>query len=144
MGKFRKHKSIPTSFDQNITVLRNGKEIRNYDLIQSGREQSEIFEMDEEQREELGLRLNESFGDQKKLDELSSLRGAFELHERAIEQWKSLPLEIRQKFNNDPAEFANNGADWIKSEIAKAEMAKKQLEEQQKQINEETPKTEKE
>lgn len=132
----REHKRKPTKFNQDITILRGGKELRNYDLIQNGRDSAEIFDMTEEERQEAGLVINKAYGDQTIIDELSSLRGSFDKHEQAMKKWNELPIEIRRKFNNDPKEFAENGAEWLKNEVKKIdEENKRKMKEMQEKNN---------
>lgn len=100
------------------TILRNGKEQDLYRMIQENAEDTDLYKIEEKYHglENARLDLNEIYAD---MTETLDIRDIYEKRDRAKEMWENLPLQIREKFNHDPAEFAENGIDWLKKEIEK-------------------------
>lgn len=108
---------------EKITLKKAGKEFNVYDFIQEGREDTEI----EPTLKKYGCiptiredneALYQDFGN------LNSLRGVLDQKIKAEEMFYSLPIETRQKFDNDINKFTKQGGEYVKK-IVENERAEK-------------------
>lgn len=137
---FLKHRERKQqSFDKNnITLVKAGKEFNVYDWIQEGREDTEIYPTLEKYGciDRMMLDHQGIYDDFTKYGELRSLK---EQQMMANDMFYNLPLEVRQKFNNDINVFIKDGEKFVKELVDKdIELARKQKE--QEKINNEISK----
>lgn len=115
-------------FDKDeIHFIKCGKKINIYNLIQEGREDTEIYPTLEKygciDRMLLkGDALNEAYVD---MTNAMDLRNSLDQMKAAENVWLNLPLETRREFNFNKHEFIENGLDWMRKKID-AEIAEKQ------------------
>lgn len=107
---------------EKITLKKAGKEFNVYDKIQENSEDTEIYEVLEKYGciDKIILNKTDVYAD---FTNFKDLRGLKEQQIAANNMFYSLPLEVRQKFNNDKNIFVKDGEKWLKEEIA-AEKAK--------------------
>lgn len=109
---------------ENITFVKAGKKYNVYDLIQEGREDTEIYPTLEKYGciDRLRLNTEEVYAD---VRGLHSLRNSMDKVNKANEIWLNLPVETRAEFNHSKREFVERGEKWLKDKIDAAEAAKK-------------------
>ena len=120
----------PQSFDKNaISLTKAGQTFNVYDKIQEGREDTEIYPTLQKYGCIDRMMLNkqdiyQDFTNYKNID-LRDLKAQQQL---ANTMWQKLPLETRQKFNNDKNVFLKDGEKYIKNlideDLKKAEAMK--------------------
>lgn len=98
-----------------IHIIKKGVKINNYEMIQAGRADTELYPTLEKygciKQEHLDVNKgNEIYGD---LTEIKGLRSAMEQQKKAEELWQRLPLETRKDFGHNKYEFIDNGIDYI-------------------------------
>lgn len=108
------------SFDKdNIFIKRGSKMINLYQLIQEGREDTEI----ETTLKKYGCLEGHIAVDNKKMladfTEMQDFRGVNDMAIKAKEMFYNLPLETRQMFNNDLNTFTKEGKDYVKKLVDK-------------------------
>lgn len=109
-----------------ISITKAGKTYNVYDNIQESREDTEIYPTLEKYGCIEGHMLedpNKIYADFQMFGDLRTMK---EQQMKADEMFYNLPLEVRQKFNNDKNIFMKDGEKWIKEEIAKAEKLAKE------------------
>lgn len=120
------------SFDaDNITLTKAGKTFNVYDKIQEGREDTEIYPT----LEKYGCIDRMMLDHQGIYDDFTkygNLRDIKEQQRMANQMFYDLPLEVRQKFNNDISVFMKDGEKYMKKlvdiDIAKAKEIEKSKE----------------
>lgn len=107
----------------NIFIEMRGQKINVYQMIQEAREDTEIIPTLEKYGciEKLGLDPQKVYTDMKELSDITDLRQIYQAKEKADKLWKQLPIEVREKFNNNAHEFMKNGQKWLEEKIAKAQ-----------------------
>ena len=122
------------SFDKNSIVLhKKGKTFNVYDWIQENREDTEI----EPTLKKYGCIPQEMLNKQGVYDDFTvygDLRGVQEQMKKAKEMFYSLPLETRQKFNNNIDTFTKEGKNYVKGLIDAEIAEKKKTEELNKPV----------
>lgn len=117
------------SFDKNsITLTKAGKTYNVYDKIQENSEDTEIYQALERYGciEKILLNKEDVYGD------FTTFKGLRDMKDQQImaeNMFYNLPLETRQKFNNDKNLFIKEGEKYIK-ELIDAEKAEKNKMEQ--------------
>lgn len=117
----------PQEFDTHgIYHIKCGKKINNYDFIQENRVDCEIYPTLEKYGTIQPLICNKQI----LAEELEALDLMDIKNQRikANEMWENLPLEIRQKFNNDQLQFLQDGPKWLQDELAKEKQPEPQPE----------------
>lgn len=101
---------------ENITLTKAGKTFNVYDAIQEAREDTEIYPTLEKYGciDRMMLDHQGVFDDFTKYGELRELK---EQQAMANQMFYNLPLETRQKFNNDINTFMKDGEKYIKNLI---------------------------
>lgn len=109
---------------ENITFVKAGKKYNVYDLIQEGREDTEIYPTLEKYGciDRLKLNTEEVYAD---VRGLHSLRNSMDQVNKANEIWMNLPVETRAEFNHSKREFVERGEKWLKDKIDAAEALKR-------------------
>lgn len=109
------------SCNMEYTVTRNGVKHNLYQLIQDGREDTEIMPTLEKYGciDRMVLNREMLYGD---FTEMGDLRTIKEQQMKATEMWAKLPQEVKHQFNNDKYEFAKNGLQWLKDTEPKPEV----------------------
>lgn len=107
------------SFDrENIYITKAGVKYNVYDKIQEAREDTEIYPT----LEKYGCIEGHMMADNEKMfadfTEFRDLRTMKDQQIKADEMFYALPLEVRQKFNNDKNVFMRDGEKWLKDKIA--------------------------
>lgn len=117
-------------------LIKAGKEFDVFDWIQEGREDTEIYTTLEKYNciDRMKLDHEALFGD---MTEMKDLRGTIEQAKRGQELWNGLPIDVRSEFNNDIANFIENGMDWLKKKIEqkKEKIEQDTIEKQEENIN---------
>lgn len=116
-AKFQLH------FDRKkIFIERNGKKINQYDEIQAQNIDTDIYKVIEKYHgnEKAALEAMQNnmplmYGEFKNMD----LKDLELRHKKNMEMWNELPLTIREKFHNNPNEFAKEGEQWLQEEVKK-------------------------
>lgn len=129
-SKFNTRTKISKRFNKdNIKVIRKGKELNVYDWTQSGREGTEIKEVLKKYNGDAKLTQEMMYAKWNEIGDM--LTGINDLHDymqakiKAENYWKSLPLEIREQFNNNVYEFCKNGRKWAQDKINEFEAKNK-------------------
>lgn len=132
----KRRKRAAQSFDkENITLTKAGKTFNVYDKIQEGREDTEIYPTLEKYGciDRMMLDHQGIYDDFTKYGELRDIK---EQQKLANQMFYDLPLEVRQKFNNDISVFMKDGQKFVKKmvdeDIARAktiELKNKKLQE---------------
>lgn len=107
------------NFDKaNITLTKAGQTFNIYDKIQAAREDTEIIPTLQKYGciDRMILDKQDIYADFTKLKGCS-LRDFKEQQKIADNMWQKLPLETRQKFNNDKNIFVKDGEKYIKNLI---------------------------
>lgn len=108
------------SFDKDeICFIKAGKKINIYNLIQEGRDDTEIYPTLEkygciDRLMLTGDKLKEAYGD---MTNAMDLRNSLDQMKAAQEVWLNLPLEVRRDHNHNIHEFLENGMDYMKKKI---------------------------
>lgn len=99
-----------------IFIIKAGKKINMYQMIQEAREDTEIYPTIEKYGtiEKLKLNTEEVYAD---VSNAMNLRNALDKSREIENVWYNLPLETRQEFNHSPKEFAERGYDWLNKKI---------------------------
>lgn len=120
----KRRKRASQSFDkENITLTKAGKTFNVYDKIQEGREDTEIYPTLEKYGciDRMMLDHQGIYDDFTKYGELRDIK---EQQKLANQMFYDLPLDVRQKFNNDISVFMKDGEKFVKKmvdeDIAKA------------------------
>lgn len=127
------------SFDKDkIFIKRGGKMLNLYQMIQEGREDTEI----EPTLKKYGCIEGHIAVDNNKIladfTEIEDFRGVNDKAIKAKEMFYDLPLDIRQQFNNNLNTFTKEGKNWVEKRIKEELKAKEQLNNQpQKQPQQE-------
>lgn len=107
----------PQLFNREETVEIKGHKVKIVDYIQEAESNDIYYNL-----EKYGC-LDRITVDKQKLygefKEFISLRDIQDKMVKAENMWNTLPLDIREKFNNNMAEFASQGEEWLKNEIKK-------------------------
>ena len=114
---FSIEESKPIDFGR-PTWVKYGKEIDIQDYIEAGREDTDIKEVLAKYGclKPIEKDVEAIYGD---FTEYNDLRTSIEKSRKSMEMWDELPVEIKNKFNNDVHEFIDRGAEWAKSEVEK-------------------------
>lgn len=105
------------SFDLEFEIEKAGKKYNLYQSIQDARPDTEIYPA----LEKYGCidrLILDSQGVYTDLTQIKGLRNEIEKVEKAKVLWQQLPYEIKNHFNNNIAEFMDNGETWLKNKIA--------------------------
>lgn len=130
MTKFYKRgdrtKTSQTFDVENTFIVQAGKKINVYDMIQENSEDTDIYKTLEKYSslEKIEMDHEGAFAE---IEEIQDLRDFQQKQERANNLWLNLPLEIREKFHNNPYEFQEKGKAWLEeihAEKAKIEKEK--------------------
>lgn len=115
-------------FDKDITFKLGGKEQKIYEYTQAAREDTEIYPVLEKYGciDKIKRDVADIYGDAKVMKDL---RGTFEDMKKADEIWNGIPLEIRQKFDNNRDKFIKDGMKWAETEVKKREETAKKAKE---------------
>lgn len=123
----KRRKRAAQSFDkENITLTKAGKTFNVYDKIQESREDTEIYPTLEKYGciDRMMLDHQGIYDDFTKYGELRDIK---EQQKLANQMFYDLPLEVRQKFNNDISVFMKDGQKFVKKmvdeDIARAKAA---------------------
>lgn len=124
--KFRKRGNrvrMSQHFDrEKITMKRAIGEINNYDFIQEGRADTEVYPTLEKygtlkpiilERENV----EQMFQDLTDIQNLGGMRGVLDHKKKTEEMFYSLPHDVRKEFNNNINTFSKNGLDYINKKI---------------------------
>lgn len=106
-------------FDKDKIMLKKaGQEFNVYDSIQEAREDTELEVTLYKYGclDRIQMNYNKTFDD---FTKFKDLRGSLEQMHAAKEMFYNLPIDVRQKFNNDINQFTKNGEKWLKSEMNK-------------------------
>lgn len=124
------------SFDkEKIFIVMKGQKINMYDKIQEGREDTEIYPTLEKYGCIDVMKANfQTISEE--LTEVKGLRDMFHKQQKAREMWERLPLDVRQKFNNNHYEFVEKGETWLKSEIKKSNENAKIIKQEPQKVGE--------
>lgn len=136
--KWRKRKQ--QSFDkENITLTKAGKKFNVYDKIQEAREDTEIIPTLKKYGciDRMELDHHAVYGDFREYGDLRELK---DQQIKATNMFYSLPLETRQKFNNNINTFIKDGEKYVK-QLVDIDIAKAQAEKQQQEITKPTTPT---
>ena len=100
------------------TFIKYGKEYDIQEYIEASREDTEIYEclrkygcLKPIERDVEGI-----YGD---FTELNDLRTCAERAQKSKDMWDSMPIEIKNQFNNDMNEFMDRGMEWAQNQIKK-------------------------
>lgn len=121
------------SFDKSkITLKKAGKEFNVYDKIQENREDTEIYPTLEKYGciDKMMLNKEGVYGD---FTQYKGLRELKEQQEMAKNMFYNLPLETRQKFNNDMNVFIKDGEKYMKNLIDEEKQKKQNIEKAQQE-----------
>lgn len=119
-NKTDERQRVQQKFDrEKIFITKYGKKINMYDMIQQGRQDTEIYPTLEKYgcMENAMAVMNDPAHRESVYMEFTEMLNMRDLHERqraADNLWESLPLKIREQFNHDPLEFMQNGEKWLK------------------------------
>lgn len=125
------------SFDKDkIFIKRGGKMLNLYQMIQEGREDTEI----EPTLKKYGCLEGHIAVDNNKIladfTEIDDFRGINDKAIKAKEMFYDLPLDIRQQFNNNLNTFTKEGKAWVQKRIKEELKAKEQqIEQPQQELN---------
>lgn len=111
----------------NPKITRAGQELDVREWIDSGREDTELYETLEKYGciDRMIVNKEQVFGD---LTQIKNLRDSIEQINKANKLWETLPLDFRKEFLNDKTEFMRNGLDYLEKKIkAEAEANKSKL-----------------
>lgn len=124
----KRRKRAAQSFDkEKITLTKAGKTFNVYDKIQEGREDTEIYPTLEKYGciDRMMLDHQGIYDDFTKYGELRDIK---EQQKLANQMFYDLPIDVRQKFNNDISVFMKDGEKFVKKmvdeDIAKAKAIK--------------------
>lgn len=127
----KRRKRATQSFDkEKITLTKAGKTFNVYDKIQEGREDTEIYPTLEKYGciDRMMLDHQGIYDDFTKYGELRDIK---EQQKLANQMFYDLPLDVRQKFNNDISVFMKDGEKFVKKmvdeDIAKEKALKEEL-----------------
>lgn len=127
----KRRKRATQSFDkEKITLTKAGKTFNVYDKIQEGREDTEIYPTLEKYGciDRMMLDHQGIYDDFTKYGELRNIK---EQQKLANQMFYDLPLDVRQKFNNDISVFMKDGEKFVKKmvdeDIAKEKALKEEL-----------------
>lgn len=97
-------------------ITRAGQKLNVRDWIDSGREDTEIYQTLEKYGciDRMIVNKEQIFGD---LTEIKNLRDSIEQIKEADNLWNKLPLDFRKVFLNDKKEFIRNGLEYLKKKI---------------------------
>lgn len=100
----------------NPKIIRAGQELDVREWIDTGREDTELYETLEKYGsiERIVINKEQVFGD---LTKVMDLRDSIEQMKQADNLWNSLPLDFRKEFLNDKNEFIRNGMEVLKKKI---------------------------
>lgn len=124
LPEWRKRVRKAQNFDKdNIFIEMKGQKINMYDMIQEAREDTEIYPTLEKYGciEKLGMDPKKVYSDMKELSDITDLRQIYQAKEKADKLWESLPIEVREEFNNNAHEFMQNGEKWLQNKIKEQE-----------------------
>ena len=113
-NKTERYEDKGQSFDrENIFIIKKGQKINVYDMIQAGREDTEIYPMLEKYgciktNKELNKPL--LYGD---FEELQDLRDIQEKMQLADNLWQRLDLETRKKYGHNKMAFINDPTKYL-------------------------------
>lgn len=101
-----------------ITFTKAGKKYNIYDVIQTAREDTELYPT----LEKYGMIPNVENAEQfcknrgnaffAEFSETMDKRDVHELNKKSEEMWLDLPREVREIFHNDKEEFMTTGLEW--------------------------------
>ena len=116
---------------ENTTILRAGKKVNLWQMIQDANVDCEIYPTLEKYGSLKPIETNYEllYGD---LGEINGLRDLKDKEIRAKNMWDNLPIEIRNEFGNNRYTFMQEGEQWLKNkldEIANATMPAPTIEE---------------
>lgn len=114
---FSIEKSKGTEFGK-PTFTKYGKEYDIQEYIEAGREDTEIYPCLAKYGclKPMEISAEEIYGD---FTEYNDLRSTIEKGRKLKNMWDSLPVDIKNQFNNDPNEYVDRGMEWAKSEMEK-------------------------
>lgn len=121
---------ITQSFDlKKISFLRAGKPVNLYNYIQENTKDTDIYQVLEKYGclDTLELSNEMIFGE---FEKVMDLRDIYEQDQEFKNLWNSLPLKVRNAFNNNRLNFMKNGENWLKEQIAKEQKPIEQPKEQ--------------
>ncbi len=131
----KRRKRATQSFDkEKITLTKAGKTFNVYDKIQEGREDTEIYPTLEKYGciDRMMLDHQGIYDDFTKYGELRDIK---EQQKLANQMFYDLPIDVRQKFNNDISVFMKDGEKFVKKMVDKDIAKAKALEELKKAEN---------
>ena len=131
--KYGDNKRTQQKFNKDITFIKYGKPIKIYDFIQESANETDIYKNLEkygsiENALAIMNRIRpQIMGDFEKLEDLRSIE---EKRIQVENIWNQLPVEMKDKFNNNISDFMDNGYKFFK-EMEQAEIEKIQKAQQQ-------------
>lgn len=115
----REQRVIQRFGDPKITIGGKKRDVRR--MIEEASKDTRIYE----QIDKYGLNPIQEINIEDTVNDFTELstdlRGALEIGMAAKQQWKKLPREIRNQFDNDIERFTKEGANWFKEQKAKIE-----------------------
>lgn len=107
---------------EKIIIKKAGKTINVFDWIQSGREDTEIYPTLEKYGciDRMVMNTQGIYDD---FTKFKDLRGIKEQQQAAEAMFYQLPLEVRQKFNNNISTFTKDGEAYLKKKLAEEKAA---------------------
>lgn len=117
-NRYRRSRNLSRqNFDREEKIEIKGQKVKIVDFIQE-EESNDIYYNLEKYGclDKLTLNKEQLYAD---FNEYISLRDIQDKIVKADNMWGNLPLDIREKFNNDKNLFANTGMEWLKDEIQK-------------------------
>lgn len=117
-----KHERKQQKFDQDISIVKAGKKIHLYSMIQAAREDTEIRPTLEKYGsiEPLETKKAAIYGD---FSEIKDLRDIEEARIKADTMWDNLPARIKRHFDHDKKRFMEEGEEWLRKELEEDEKA---------------------
>lgn len=123
-----------------ISFEKYGKDVNVYDYIQSNNVDTDIYEVAKKYNNGIADVTTCASYMRKNLNELSEefaemqdLKSVLEKQIKATNMWNALPVSVRAAFNNDKAEFLDNGENWLKKQKELVQTAAQKKNEQQQQ-----------
>lgn len=110
-------KRYSESFDkEKIFITKAGKKMNVYDMIQEGREDTEIYPTLEKYGSipEKMLDMNKTYAD---FTTFGGLREIKDQQKQAEQMFYDLPHDVRKQFNNSINTFMKEGKQWVEKKI---------------------------
>ena len=118
---FIKRQSVAQKFDLDRTIKKAGKDYNYYQVIQAGRQDTELYPTLELYGciDKMQIDPNKVYADFREFKDLRSMQ---EQMNKAQQMWNDLPYDVRMKFNNNMHTFVKDGEKYIE-ELCKQQTA---------------------